>query len=139
LNTDLEKGRQLLGQNKFGEAAKSFQKSLAAYPMESYQGLGICYYHMQKFKEARKNIEKAYRLDRTVPLNVFYTAASRDVLEKSNTAIFHYKEYLALNHDNIDMNEFARKRIDELKTGRGKRMGQSLAKIIDAIIKEIKK
>ena len=137
MNSDLVKGRQLLRQNKFAEAAESFQKSLEIYPMESYQGLGICYYHMEKFKIARKNIEKAYKLDRTVPLNVFYTAACRDVLGKLNTAKYHYKEYLALNHDNAEMNEFARKRIEALKT-KNKKISQSFVKMIDAIIKEIK-
>jgi len=139
LSNDLTEGQQLLGQNKFSEASEYFNKSLKLYPMESYQGLGICYYHMEKFKEARKNIEKAYRLDRTVPLNVFYTAACRDALEKTNTAIFHYKEYLAMNHDNAEMNEFAKRRIETLKARNRKKTSESFVKLLDAIIKEIKK
>ena len=139
LNSDLAMGKQLLGQNKFAEAVKSFKKSLKSNPMESYQGLGISYYHMEKFKDARKNIEKAYKLDRTVPLNVFYTAACRDVLGKWNTAIHRYIEYLNMNYDNADMNEFSRKRIAELKAKNRKKMSESFAKMIDAIIKEIKK
>jgi hypothetical protein len=139
LSNNLTEGQQLLGQNKFSEASEYFNKSLKLYPMESYQGLGICYYHMEKYKEARKNIEKAYRLDRTVPLNVFYTAACRDVLEKTNTAIFHYKEYLAMNHDNAEMNEFAKRRIETLKARNRKKTSESFVKLLDAIIKEIKK
>ncbi len=139
LNSDLSQGKQLLRQNKFAEAVASFKKSLKSNPMESYQGLGISYYHMEKFKDARKNIEKAYKLDRTVPLNVFYTAACRDVLGKWNTAKFHYEEYLALNHDNAEMKEFARKRIEALKAKNRKKMSESFVKMIDAIIKEIKK
>ena len=138
LNSDLVKGKQLLGQNKFAEAVKSFKKSLKSNPMESYQGLGISYYHMEKFKDARKNIEKAYKLDRTVPLNVFYTAACRDVLGKWNTAIHHYIEYLDMNHDNAEMNEFARERIEDLKARNRKEMSEKFIKMIDAIIKEIK-
>jgi tetratricopeptide (TPR) repeat protein len=139
MNSHLVKGRQLLAENKFADAVNSFQKSLDTYPMESYQGLGISYYHLEKFKEARKNIERAYKLDRTVPLNVFYTAACRDVLGKSNTAIYHYKEYLALNHDNAEMNAFAEERIEVLKSRNGKRLSEGFTKMIDAIIKEIKK
>jgi len=138
LNSDLVKGKQFLGQNKFAEAVESFKKSLKSNPMESYQGLGICYYHMEKFKEARKNIEKAYKLDRTVPLNVFYTAACRDVVGKTNTAKFHYEEYLAMNHDNAEMNEFAKKRIEALKARKRKKTSESFVKLLDAIIKEIK-
>ena len=138
VNSDLVKGKQLLGQNKFAEAVKSFKKSLKSNPMESYQGLGISYYHMEKFKDARKNIEKAYKLDRTVPLNVFYTAACRDVLGKWNTAIHHYIEYLDMNHDNAEMNEFARERIEDLKARNRKEMSEKFIKMIDAIIKEIK-
>jgi len=93
---------------------------------------------MEKFKDARKNIEKAYKLDRTVPLNVFYTAACRDVLGKWNTAIHHYIEYLDMNHDNAEMNEFARERIEDLKARNRKEMSEKFIKMIDAIIKEIK-
>jgi tetratricopeptide (TPR) repeat protein len=139
LNGDLSQGKQLLRQNKFAEAVKSFKKSLKSNPMESYQGLGISYYHMEKFKDARKNIEKAYKLDRTVPLNVFYTAACQDVLGKWNTAIRNYIDFLEMNYDNSEMNEFARERIAELKAKNRKRMSESFVKMIDAIIKEIKK
>jgi len=138
LSSDLTEGKRLLGQNKFAEAVESFKKSLKLYPMESYQGLGICYYHMKMYKEARENIEKAYRLDKKVPVNVIYTAACRDILGKTNTAIYHYKEYLEMNHDNVEMNEFAKKRIEALKARKRKKTSESFVKLLDAIIKEIK-
>jgi hypothetical protein len=44
-----------------------------------------------------------------------------------------------MNHDNAEMNEFARERIEDLKARNRKKMSDSFVKMIDAIIKEIKK
>lgn len=138
--SDYSKGRRLMLKNNFAGAVDYFKKSLKSRPMESYQGLGICYYHLGEYKEARKCFEKTLKLDRNQPLSWFYGAANLDALNKRNGAIHGYKKYLKLNHDNAEMNAFARKRLDELK--KGKKRGdfrETLIRIIDAIHKEVKK
>jgi hypothetical protein len=139
--SDYSRGRRLMAEENYGGAIEYFQRSLNsnARVMESYQGLGICYYHLGKHKEARKSIENTLKLDKNQPLSWFYGALNMDALNRRNGAIDGYKRYLKLNHDNAEMNAFARARLEELRKNRRSDLGNQLLKIIDAIKKEIKK
>jgi len=139
--SDYVRGMQLMAEDNYVGAIEHFQKSLKSNsnPMESYQGLGICCYHLGKHKEARKYFERAIKLDKRQPLSWFYGAANMDALGKRNGAMDGYKRYLKLNHDNPEMNAFARRRLDELKKRRKSDWQNRLLQIIDTIKKEIEK
>ena len=107
--------------------------------MESYQGLGICCFHLGRYKEARKHLENTLKLDKNQPLSWFYGALNMDALNRRNGAIDGYKKYLKLNHDNEEMNSFARVRLEELKQRRRSDWNKRLLDVIEAIKKEIKK
>ena len=98
-----------------------------------------CCYHLGRYKEARKYLENAIKLDKTQPLSWFYGAANMDALGKRNGAMDGYKRYLKLNHDNPEMNAFARKRLDDLRKKRKSDWKSQLLKVIDAVKKEIEK
>jgi tetratricopeptide (TPR) repeat protein len=140
-SSDYARGRELMAEENYSGAIECFQRSLEskAQIMESYQGLGICYYHLGKYKEARKSIENTLKLDKNQPLSWFYGALNMDALDRRNGAMDAYKRYLKLNHDNAEMNAFAQTRLEELRKNRRSDWGSQLLKIIDAIKKEIKK
>jgi tetratricopeptide (TPR) repeat protein len=136
-SSDYSKGVQLIAKDDYEGAIGYFTKSLESRPMESYQGIGICYYHLGKHKEARKFLERTIKLDKKQPLSWFYGAANLDALNKRNGAIDGYKRYLKLNHDNEKMNAFARERLDALKKKRKSDLNKKLFRAIDIIKKEI--
>ncbi|MFC2164276.1 tetratricopeptide repeat protein, partial [Acidobacteriota bacterium] len=138
-SNNYSRGVRLIAQDDYEGAIKFFKKSLKSRPMESHQGLGICYYHLGKYNEARKSIEKAIKLDKKQPLSWFYGAAAMDALNKRNGAMQGYEEYLKFNHDNAEMNAFARERLDALKKKKKSDLSNRLLKAIDAIKKEIEK
>ncbi|GAF85608.1 unnamed protein product, partial [marine sediment metagenome] len=98
-----------------------------------------CYYHLSHFKYAKENIVKAYLADKKNPLTLFYMAATMEQLNKIFNAIYYYKKYLKLNHGNTEMNRYAQRRLQALKDKRRSKQSGKLLKIIDAVIKEIKK
>lgn len=138
--SDYARGRRLMDQENFAGAMESFQRSLESNSrvMESYQGLGICCFHLGRHKEARKHLENALKMDKNQPLSWFYGALNMDALNKRNGAIDGYKRYLKLNHDNAKMNDFARARLAQLKQARRSQWNKRLLDVIDAIRKEIK-
>jgi len=140
-SNDYARGRQLMDGENYAGAIAYFQRSLESKNriMESYQGMGICYFHLGEHKQARKNLENALKLDRTQPLSWFYGALNMDVLKRINGAIEGYKRYLKLNHDNAEINAFARERLEQLKRGRSFDWSKRLPEVIEAIKKEIKK
>ena len=125
--------------NDYAGAIKYFQKTVKTRPMRSYQALGICHYHLSRFKYAKENIVKAYLADKKNPLTLFYMAATMEQLNKIFNAIYYYKKYLKLNYDNTEMNRYAKRRLQALKDKRRSKQSGKLLKIIDAVIKEIKK
>ena len=98
-----------------------------------------CHYHLSRFKYAKENIVKAYLADKKNPLTLFYMAATMEQLNKIFNAIYYYKKYLKLNYDNTEMNRYAKRRLQALKDKRRSKQSGKLLKIIDAVIKEIKK
>lgn len=140
-SSDYSRGRRLMGEENYIGAIESFQKSLKSniQPMESYRELGICYFHLGEHKKARKNFEKAIKLDKKQPLSWFYGALNMDALNRRNGAIDGYKRYLKLDHGNAEMNAFARERLKQLKQGRRFDWSKRLLEVFDAIKKEIEK
>jgi len=138
-SSNYARAKRLLADGHYAEAVSYFQKSLKAnsHTMESYQGLGICYYHLGKHQEARKFFENAIKMDESQPLSWFYGAANMDALNKRNGAMGGYRQYLKLNHDNAEMNAFARKRLDALTRNRGGGLSDQLLRVLDAITSEI--
>jgi len=136
-SSNYARGSRMMAQGDYLGAIEYFKKSLDARPMESYQGLGISYYHLEEYKEARKNIEKAYKLDGSQPLTVFYVAVSQDALGKHRSAANHYKEYLLLNHDDAEMTNFAHRRLEELAEANKKDWGEQLRRVFETIGKEL--
>jgi hypothetical protein len=94
---------------------------------------------LREHKKARKSFEQSIKLDKKQPLSWFYGALNMDVLNRRNGAIDGYKRYLKLNHDNAEMNSFARVRLEELKQSRRSDWNKRLLEVIEAIKKEIKK
>jgi tetratricopeptide (TPR) repeat protein len=139
--SDYSRGTQLMDQENYTGAMEYFQRSLKANSrvMESYQGLGVCYFYLGEHKKARKSFENAIKLDKKQPLSWFYGALNMDALDRRNGAIDGYKRYLKLNHDNARMTEFARVRLEELKQGRRFDWSKRLLEVIEAIRKEIEK
>jgi len=135
------RGRRLMASENYAEAIEYLKRALKSntQSMQTYQGLGICCYHLGRYKEARKYLENAIKLDKTQPLSWFYGAANMDALGKRNGAMDGYKRYLKLNHDNPEMNAFARKRLDDLRKKRKSDWKSQLLKVIDAVKKEIEK
>ena len=138
--SDYARGKQLMDQENFDGAIEYFQSSLESNSrvMESCQGLGICFFHLGRHKEARKYCENALKLDDKQPLSWFYGALNMDALNRKNGAMDGYKRYLKLNHDNAEMNAFARERLEQLRQGRRFDWNKRLLDVIDAIRKEIK-
>jgi Tfp pilus assembly protein PilF len=138
-SSDYARAKRLLAAGDYGEAAGYFQKSLKAnsHTMESYQGLGICYYHLGEHEDARKFLEKAIKLDESQPVSWFYGAANLDALNRRNGAMHGYRQYLSLQHDNTEMDAFARNRLDALTQKREDDWRGQLLRVIDAIRKEI--
>ena len=99
--------------------------------------MGICYYHLGQYPEARECLEKAIKLDESQPVSWFYGAANMDALNRTNGAMDGYRRYLKLQHDNTEMNAFARKRLDALTRKRGAGLTDQLLRAIDAITREI--
>jgi len=138
--SDYARGTQLMDQKNYSGAIEYFQRSLKSdsWVMESYRGLGICCFYLGRHKEARKHLENALKMDKKQPLSWFYGALNMDALNRRNGAIDGYKRYLKLNHDNAEMNAFARERLEQLRQGRRFEWNKRLLDVIDAIRKEIK-
>jgi hypothetical protein len=139
-SSDYSRGSRLMDEKNYGGAIEYFQRSLKSNNriMESYQGLGICCFHLGEHKQARKYLENAIKMDKTQPLSWFYGALNMDALKRKNGAMDGYKRYLKLNHDNEEMNAFARERLEQLKRGRRLDWSKRLLDVIEAIKKEIK-
>ncbi|UCG59951.1 MAG: PDZ domain-containing protein [Phycisphaerales bacterium] len=137
--SDFDKGKLLMEQRNYTAAIECFRKTLESRPRESYQALGICYYHNGLFRDGLNNIVKAYKMDRRSPLNVFYLAACSDKLGNSRDAIYYYKRYLGMRHNDSQMQATARTRLNALTAAnRNKQQetAQKVLQIVDAIIKE---
>jgi tetratricopeptide (TPR) repeat protein len=129
------RGRELVGQQKYAEAIEHFKSALQISPKESYQGLGICYYHLGDYESADRNIVQAYRRDLNDPVSIFYTGATRDIRKKTHEAIDLYKAFLKLGYRNESMNAFARSRLDALQSSSPK-PSETLQNLIDAVFKQ---
>nr|WP_317283481.1 tetratricopeptide repeat protein [uncultured Sellimonas sp.] len=59
--TQLEKGTDLLAEEKYEQAAKVFEKATKkeSRQAEAYRGLGISYFELKKYENAREAFEKA--------------------------------------------------------------------------------
>jgi TolA-binding protein len=139
---DFEKGKRLMQQRNYTAAIECFRKTLKSRPRESYQALGICYYNKGLFREGLDNIVKAYKMDNRSPLNVFYVAACSDKLGNSRDAIYYYKRYLGMRHNDSQMQATARTRLSALTAANRKRQqdtAEKMLQIIDTIIKETQK
>lgn len=139
---DFEKGKLLMQQRNYTAAIECFQKTLKSRPRESYQALGICYYHKGLFRDGLNNIVAAYKIDKRSPLNVFYLAACSDKLGNSRDAVYYYKQYLGMRHNDSNMQATARTRLRALTAANRKSQqetAQKMLQIIDTIIKETQK
>jgi hypothetical protein len=132
----IRRGRELVSQQKYGEAIEYFTNALQLSPKDSYQGLAVCYYHLRDFETADKNAVEAYKRDKKDPVSVFYVGATRDIRNKAREAIYLYKAYLKLRDNNESMNAFARSRLAALE-GSSPKSSETLLKALDAIFSQV--
>ena len=110
-----KKGEELLKSRDYWGATEYFRKTLDAYPMESNQALGICYYFGGLLEAALKHFAEAYRRDTKSPTTVLYLATCNDKLGRRDEALRRYEEYLSLDSGAADVIEFVRQRILSLR------------------------
>lgn len=111
----LERGGELLKQRDHWGATECFRKTLDAYPMESNQGLGLCYYGAGLIEAALRHFTEAYQLDPGSRLNVLYLGTCNDKLGRREEAVRRYEEYLTLETGDPQVAEFVRGRLQALR------------------------
>jgi TolA-binding protein len=110
-----EQGERLLKERDYWGATDYFRKTLDAFPMESHQGLGLCYYGGGLIDAALKHFTEAYRLEPRSKLTVLYLGTCNDKLGRRDEAVRRYEEYLALGPDDPKVAEFVRGRLAALR------------------------
>jgi tetratricopeptide (TPR) repeat protein len=110
-----EQGERLLKDRDYWGATDYFRKTLDAFPMESHQGLGLCYYGGGLVDAALKHFTEAYRLEPRSKLTVLYLGTCNDKLGRRDEAVRRYEEYLALGPDDAQVAEFVRGRLAALR------------------------
>lgn len=111
----IDRAGELLRERDYWGATEYFRRTLDAYPMESNQGLGLCYYGAGLLEAALRHFTEAYRLDPRSRLTVLYLGTCNDKLGRGDEAVRRYEEYLALGTDDPKMAEFVRGRLQALR------------------------
>ena len=108
--------------------------------LDHLEFLGVCYYNEGRLNEALTTMVKANKRNRKSPLSVYYLGAISDRLGHHADAMFYYKKYLRLRHDNADMNFAAKERLSVLKRQAGKNTNPSKAfnKALSTVLDEMK-
>ncbi len=110
-----EQGERLLKVRDYWGATDYFRKTLDAFPAESHQGLGLCYYGAGLIDAALRHFAEAYRLEPRSRLTVLYLGTCNDKLGRRDEAVRRYEEYLALGPDDPKVAEFVRGRLAALR------------------------
>lgn len=135
-------------QQKFDEAIIPFRDAAGLLPQEKrdpavYVLLGSCYFRKGMIEEALDVFKKAYGIDNTAPITVYYLAACFDRLGNKKEAVIYYKKYLGLRYKDPQMNRFASDRVKALTSRPPSeaeaKVAESFLKIFDLVIENLAK
>ncbi len=96
---DFIKGIELLDNNKYNEAIKSFQKVVDLNPKndKAFNNMGIAFYYMGKYEEAIKNYQKVIDLNHEDDIAYNNLGVAFDEVGKYEEAIENYQKTIDLN------------------------------------------
>lgn len=84
----------------------------------SFELLGHSYFEKRRLIEALNSFKKALAINPESAFATYSTGVCYEALKDRQNAVFFYEKYLALNHDDVNMNRFATKRLAGLKKDR---------------------
>lgn len=103
--------------------------------------LGECYFRTDMVDDSLDIFLRLYKQNKRTPdpLVIYYLAASFDRTNNARDAMYFYKKYLSMKHDNSKMNAVARSRLQALRNASksSKDVGDGFLRIFDAVTQEM--
>ncbi len=112
------KGAELYGQQRFGEAIRQFDASIAAKPdfPQAFTARGSARFAQREYARALADYSQAMRLDATLASPILGVAESLNALGRKADAIPYYQAYIASRSADVQpgLQEVARQRLAEI-------------------------
>jgi tetratricopeptide (TPR) repeat protein len=128
-----EMARQSLIAKEYDRAIGQFRTTIDALPLQSFQGLGLCYYYKKSYYDAFYYFAKAYRENPRSPMTLFYMAATLDHWGRGPEAVFCFETYLRLNDSDNKRRDIAHQRLEYIKS-QMRRRKYFLYRTVDEVI-----
>ena len=105
----------------------------------SFEYLGASYFYSDQVQPAANTFLTAYKINKESPMTVYFLGACFDRLNNKRDAVYYYKKYLRMDHDNAGWNRIARQRVSDLTYDpqKAERTKKTILDVIEAVQKEI--
>lgn len=130
--------------NDYQNAIDVLSKAVRLRPQDSektvsYEYLGASYFHTDQVQPALDTFLTAHKINKKSPMTVYYLGACFDRLNNKRDAVYYYKKYLRMDHDNAGWNRIARQRLHDLTYDpqKAEQTKKTILDIMEAVRKEM--
>ena len=131
-------------QNNYPKAIEALRQAVRLRSQDdtntvSYEYLGASYFYADQVQPAVDTLLTAFKINKESAMTVYYLGACFDRLNNTRDAVYYYKKYLRMDHDNAGWNRVARQRVRDLTYDpqKAERTKKTILDIMEAVRKEM--